>query len=152
MTIIGASAIIYWNDTPDIKQEVYISFSDWDENNPDTDIYGVDDDTIFFYGSVRDEDDYRRGSEGWTLVEWEFHDNTPSEDYRNYLVCFDLTASWTDYPYTITMIVKSSSRFLAIHEARSLLNSDISIPRDCRVSAMLVRDGVTETDEMDDWL
>lgn len=77
MNPIGAYAVIKWHDD-DLKYEYYISFGDWNEDDPETDSFGIPDDTIFFYAKPEDEQSLRDGSEGWTLIDWEFVYPIPS--------------------------------------------------------------------------
>lgn len=76
-TPIGAEAHVKWEDE-DPNQWAhwyYISFgTEVEDENGEviSDSFGVNDDFIFFYGSPKDEQEYRDGVHGWTLLEWEF--------------------------------------------------------------------------------
>lgn len=69
---IGADAVIVFDGD---EENVYISFGDFVEdyapNGECADSYGVPDMDIFFFGSPEEEDNYRKGTEGWTLISWE---------------------------------------------------------------------------------
>ena len=73
MAPCGANAVIRWVGTDD-EENVYISFGDPVEDE-DGDIvgdsFGIKDNEIFFYGDPDEEQNYRNGTEGWTLISWE---------------------------------------------------------------------------------
>ena len=73
--IIGANATIYWEDTNDELQCVYISFGTEvlcrETGDCERDEYGIADAKVFFYGNINDEDKYRNGGEGWILLSWD---------------------------------------------------------------------------------
>jgi hypothetical protein len=123
VNIIGATATIYWDD-PEETEEVYISFgSEVTDHNGDilTDSHGVPDDEIYFYGSLRDEEKFRNGSEGWTLLHWELHDRTSYDEYRWYEVMFYFD---NEYPYKVSIIVNASCSYTAENDATRMLQSE----------------------------
>lgn len=122
MTIIGAHALIRWEEE-DEPLERYISFGTEIENE-DGDIigdqYGWRDDGIFFYGSLEDESDYRKGVHGWFLIDWELNDNTSLHFYKWYKVVFKMDGSFTE----VSQLVYAPNVQVAITVARSILKNE----------------------------
>lgn len=122
MTIIGAWALIKWDDEDEPKER-YISFGEEVLNEYEevvSDTYGFADDNIFFYGELNDEQDYRNGVHGWVMVDWELNDTTPFHNYRWHKVIF----KFNDYMMEISQLVNAPNIQVAISEARSMLRSN----------------------------